>query len=165
MNEWVFVEAARPLSIPWQAACRALGKALDDGGLVSESHRAVEDGLVFVMPVGPLGGDHFSAHDVLVRVQSTSTESRSMQVALRWEPVGASRHMLPSLDGNLTLIDTGPATSSLSIIASYRPPLGAVGKAVDRAVMSRVADATMSALLREVADHIEQLVEPEDPGD
>lgn len=107
------------------------------------------------MPVGPRGGNHLESHEVLVQVLSIDRHDHSMVVALRWSPTGSGR-LLPSLDGNVTLAGEGPAASSLSLVASYRPPLGVVGTLVDSTVMSRVATATMNSLLREIAERIEE---------
>jgi hypothetical protein len=152
----VFVEARQSIALSWDAASRGLENALSDGGLVGESRRAVSDGLEYVMPVGPRGGNHLESHDVQVQVLSIDRHDRTMVVALRWSPTGSGR-LLPSLDGNLTLAIEGPAESSLSIVAVYRPPLGMLGGLVHSAVMSRVATATMNALLREIAEQIEAL--------
>jgi len=43
----------------------------------------------------------------------------------------------------------------------YRPPLGALGAGLDRAVLHRVADATARSLLVRVAD---VLTHPQDPA-
>ena len=154
----VFVEARQSIALSWDAASRGLKNALGDGGLVGESRRAVSDGLEYVMPVGPRGGDRLEAHDVQVQVVSIDGHDRMTVVALRWSPTGSGR-FLPSLDGNLTLAIEGPEESSLSIVAVYRPPLGILGTLIDSAVMSRVATATMNALLREIAEQIEELAD------
>ena len=151
------------MPIPWEAASRGLQNALANSGLVAESSRAAADGLEFVMPVGPRGGDHLAAHDVRVQIRSMSSREHTLVAALRWDPSGPSRHVLPSLDGNLTLADAGPEGSLLSIVAAYRPPLGIVGTVVDRAVMSRVATATMKALLREISEKLQLLASDDGP--
>ena len=51
----MFVQAELSIALTFEVAKRALDRALADGGLIAESHRAVEDGLVFVMPVGARG--------------------------------------------------------------------------------------------------------------
>jgi hypothetical protein len=134
-------------------AKQALDRAVADTGLVAESRRAVDEGLVFLMPVGPRGS-HGLSKDVLVRfcrpvllVDGTCCRSAG-------EVTGSTGRLFPTLDGNLELVGGGEAVSRLSIVACYDPPLGRLGATLDRAGMSRVASATMQALLREVASQL-----------
>jgi hypothetical protein len=150
----MFVQAERAVELPFAVAMQGLVRAIDDGGLVAESQRAVADGLVFVMPVGPRGG-RVPRRDVLVRLLPGRATDRSFRVPLRWEAIGAGGRLFPDLDADLELTaGEQPGTSRLSIIGRYSPPLGPVGEAVDRAVMSKVASVTMAALLREVAEQL-----------
>jgi hypothetical protein len=128
----------------------ALDRAVADGGLVAESRRAVDEGLVFVMPVGPRGS-RAPAKDVLVRLLPVRQTGESFILPLRWEVTGPAERLFPALDGNLELTADGTANCRLSIVASYAPPLGRLGTTMDRAGMSRIASATMAAFLREVA--------------
>jgi hypothetical protein len=56
------------------------------------------------------------------------------------------------LDADITLISAGEQTTRLALAGSYRPPLGRLGANLDRAILNRVATATIRALLRNVAD-------------
>jgi hypothetical protein len=58
--------------------------------------------------------------------------------------------LFPSLEANLTISEASDGSSSVSIVASYEPPLDGVGAGLDRIVLSRAAVATMTALLREI---------------
>jgi hypothetical protein len=151
----VFVDGEVVVGLPYEAAKQALGRALADGGLVAESRRAVSDGLVFVMPVGPRGS-HGPARDVLVRLlPGRETHPHRFLVALRWEAVGAAGRLFPALDADLELAaGDQPDRSRLSIVGCYQPPLGWLGRQLDRTVMSKIASVTMTALLREVASQV-----------
>ena len=48
----------------------------------------------------------------------------------------------------------GPDRAQLAMSARYVPPLGAVGRTIDRALLSRVAEATVKDFLDRVADAI-----------
>jgi hypothetical protein len=144
----MFVEAELLVPLPFDAAKKALDRAVTNGGLVAESRRAVEEGLVFVMPVGPRGSQG-PAKDVLVRLLPAHQSGDGYLLAVRWEVTGPAGQLFPTLDGNLELAADG-LMSRLSIVATYNPPLGRLGVTIDRAIMSRVASATMTALLREV---------------
>jgi uncharacterized membrane protein len=68
---------------------------------------------------------------------------------LTWEPVGLEG-ALPQLDANLELGSLGGDRTQLAISARYRPPLGVVGRAVDRVLLHRVAEATVKDFLDRV---------------
>ena len=65
---------------------------------------------------------------------------------LTWEPVGLEG-VPPQLDANLELGSLGGGRTQLAISARYRPPLGVVGRAVDRVLLHRVAEATLKDFL------------------
>jgi hypothetical protein len=147
----MFVEADLALAIPFEVGARALDRAIADGGLVSESRRAMADGLEFVMPVGPRGS-HFPAREVVVHLLPPRRLSQRLVVGMRWETAGPTGRLFPALDADLELAaGPGPDRSRLSIIARYQPPLATLGQTLDRVVMSKVASATMTSMLREVA--------------
>ena len=54
-----------------------------------------------------------------------------------------------------------PAASQLSISARYTPPLGSVGAAIDRAVLHRVAEATLKDFLDRIAEALPALAAAE----
>jgi hypothetical protein len=149
----VFVEAELPIALAFEVAKVALDRALADGGLVAESRRAVEDGLVFVMPVGPRGARRPST-EVKVRLLPGRRIGERLVVPLRWEVTGPAGALFPMLDANLELTAVDPATSRLLVVGRYEPPLGRLGATIDRVGMSRVASATMAALLRELASRL-----------
>ncbi|MGZ8580919.1 MAG: hypothetical protein ACXWW9_06510 [Actinomycetota bacterium] len=80
-------------------------------------------------------------------------------VPIRWSAIGASG-LFPALDADLEIAPLGPHRSQLAMSARYVPPLGAVGRAIDRAVLFRVAEATLKDFLDRVKDSL--LAEPED---
>src|SRR4029453_15692434 len=59
-------------------------------------------------------------------------------------PVGG---LLPRLDADIELGSLGEDRTQLAISARYRPPLGVVGRAVDRVLLHRVAEATLKDFL------------------
>jgi hypothetical protein len=89
----------------------------------------------------------------LVRVQARelSPTAKSAGLALRWEATGAGGKLFPVLDADLTLTDFGAQGTLVALAGVYRPPLGALGQALDRAVLHRVAVATIKGFLAQVA--------------
>jgi hypothetical protein len=71
---------------------------------------------------------------------------------LRWKAAGAAG-LFPELDADIEIAPLG-ARTQLAVSARYVPPLGALGRAIDRAVLSRVAEATIKDFLDRVADTI-----------
>jgi hypothetical protein len=69
---------------------------------------------------------------------------------LRWAASGPGG-LFPSLDADLEVAPLGPGRTQVAMSARYVPPLGPVGRAVDRAVLSRVAEATLKDFLDRVA--------------
>ena len=88
---------------------------------------------------------------VRVQVHELSRTDRSSGLALRWEATGSGGKLFPVLDADLTLVDFGAQGTLVALAGVYRPPLGAVGQALDRAVLHRVAVATVKGFLAQVA--------------
>jgi uncharacterized membrane protein len=49
----------------------------------------------------------------------------------------------------------GPSRTQVSISARYRPPGGAVGRALDRTLLHRVAEATLKDFLDRVGEALQ----------
>lgn len=91
---------------------------------------------------------------VAVRVLDPVYHQDTMRVALRWETTGAAGGLFPVLDADLSISPAGEHSTQLVLSGSYRPPLGRLGAALDKAILHRVADATIHALLRSIADAV-----------
>ena len=151
----MFVEAHLPLPMPLAAARVALERALADGGLIAESQHAYDEGLIYLMSVGPrVRGPH---KRVLVKLLPSRLVGSTTVVPLRWEATGATGRLFPSLDANLGLTAAGDLTTVVSLYGRYEPPLGQVGASLDRTLLSGTATATAEALLRQVVDRLQAL--------
>jgi hypothetical protein len=84
-------------------------------------------------------------------------------IPLRWEAAGAAG-LFPALEADLEIAPLGPSRTQVAMSARYVPPLGAVGRAIDRAVLFRVAEATLKDFLDHVADALEAQAEDGDPA-
>jgi hypothetical protein len=73
---------------------------------------------------------------------------------LRWAASGPGGGLFPSLDADLEVAALRPRRTQLAMSARYVPPFGAVGRVMDRAALSRVAEATLKDFLDRVADAI-----------
>jgi hypothetical protein len=105
------------------------------------------DGLLTEVGVGPLGTR--LRRPVTIRLGAPVRFPSMTSLPLTWEPVGLEG-LLPRLDANLELGSLGQDRTQLAISARYRPPLGVVGRAVDRVLLHRVAEATLKDFLDRV---------------
>jgi hypothetical protein len=81
---------------------------------------------------------------------------------LRWAASGPGG-LFPSLDADLEVASLRPRRTQLAMSARYVPPFGTIGRVIDRAVLSRVAEATLKDFLDRVADTIMGTGEASDP--
>lgn len=72
---------------------------------------------------------------------------------LRWIAQGATG-LFPEMDADLEIAALGPGRCQLAMSARYVPPLGVMGRALDRAVLFRVAEATLKDFLDRVAERL-----------
>jgi hypothetical protein len=72
-------------------------------------------------------------------------------LALRWDVTGPGGALFPALDADITLTPAGDTATTLALAGTYRPPLGALGAGLDRAILNRVAGATVRDFLNRLA--------------
>jgi hypothetical protein len=102
------------------------------------------DGLLTEVGVGP-GGTRLRRR-VKVELGAPVRFPSMTSLPLTWEPVGLEG-LLPRLDADIELGALGEDRTQLAVSARYRPPLGAVGRTVDRVLLHRVAEATVKDFL------------------
>ena len=134
------------LEVSFAVAWERLARLGQNGALTGASEDAYGPGLTRVGVAGV-------AKLVRVQVRELSWTDQMAGLALRWEATGPGGTLFPVLDADLTLTPAGEGTI-LTMAGSYRPPLGAVGDVLDRAILRRVADATIRGFLTQVAAKI-----------
>lgn len=70
---------------------------------------------------------------------------------MHWVAAGP-RGLFPDLNADLEVAPLGTHQTQLSMSARYVPPLGSLGRVIDRAVMHRVAEATLKDFIDRVAE-------------
>jgi hypothetical protein len=65
-----------------------------------------------------------------------------------------SERLFPELDADIELAAMGPSRTQLSISARYRPPMAILGRVVDRALLHRVAEATIKDFLDRIGERL-----------
>ena len=91
---------------------------------------------------------------VRVQVRELAWADSSAGVAIRWEAIGPEGGLFPVLDADIRLAPAGQYVTLLTMAGVYRPPLGALGEILDRAVLHRVAAATVRGFMAQVAARI-----------
>ena len=157
----MFVSAEALVDLGFPAALAGLADLARGGLLTGVSHGAYGDGLTSLARVGPLGEVPGVSKLVQVQVLDVVTRGESAVLALRWHATGPGGRLFPALDADIWLTPAGEHSARLSLAGVYRPPLGALGAGLDRAVLHQVADATVQSLLARVAD---VLARPQDPA-
>ncbi len=137
--------------MPLSAARARLAVLADRGGLSQVSRSAYDCGLRALIRVGPLGDLPGASKLVDVRFLEPVDRGGVTTVGLRWEATGPAAGLFPVLDANITLAADGDDRTTISFAGPYRAPLGRLGSGLDRAVMHCVADATIGALISDLA--------------
>ena len=139
----MFVGDEIRLTVGFPVARKRLVRLSESGALFEPSADAYGPGLTRVGAAGL---------SKLVRVQARelSWTDTTAGLALRWEATGPGGGLFPVLDADLRLAPDGDG-SVLTLAGVYRPPLGPLGQALDRALLHRVAAATVRSFLARVA--------------
>lgn len=112
---------------------------------------AGDDATSMFLRVGPQGLGDFVARTVLVRLGDPNVHGEVVRVPIRWED---AQHpaLFPVLDGDLEVAPLTEESCRVVLYAAYRPPLRAVGRVIDEALLHRVAESTVRAFLRRAAE-------------
>jgi hypothetical protein len=146
----VFVGDEVKLEVSFTIARERLLQLAGSGLLASTSEDAYDLGTASLIRVGIPGLSK------LVRVQARdlAPAERSVGLAIRWEATGPGDGLFPVMDADIRLVRAGERACVLTMSGVYRPPLGALGQALDRAILHRVAAATVRNFLGQVAARI-----------
>ena len=80
-------------------------------------------------------------------------------IPISWQATGPGG-LFPVLDGDLEIASLGAQRTQLAFSARYRPPLGLIGRTVDRALLSRVAEATIKDFVDRIAERLNAQMAP-----
>jgi len=80
-------------------------------------------------------------------------------IAIAWRATGPMG-LFPVMDAELELASLGPQLTQLSLSGRYQPPMGFVGRTIDRALLSRVAEATIKDFVDRLASAIGAALTP-----
>lgn len=77
-----------------------------------------------------------------------------VSLPLRWRPTWPAA-AYPSFDGELELTRLSDGSAELWLLGRYQPPLGAVGRALDRAFLHAVANDAIRQVLEAMATRLQ----------
>jgi hypothetical protein len=115
-------------------------------GLAEDAHHR---GDVLLAEVG-FGEAIRAKREVVVELGPAIRSASKTVFPIRWQ---ASDHpgLFPALDADIEVMSVDSDRARLAMSARYEPPLGRVGRVIDRALLSRVAEATLKDFLDGVA--------------
>ncbi len=134
------------------AAGTRLASLLGGTAMSAASHEAWGEGIARVGPAGPVPG---LSKLVQVRVREPVQRGAVTVVTLRWEATGPSERLFPVLDADITLVPDGDDATLIGLQGVYGPPAGSAGEMLDRAILHRIAAATIRSFLKRLAAAIQ----------
>jgi len=93
------------------------------------------------------------AKEVRLEIGTSEIHRTGLHYPVTWTAVGA-RALFPRLTGSLTLSHVGRDKTKVGFEGTYDPPLGPVGRAVDRIVLGKLADATVQNWVDRLAESV-----------
>jgi hypothetical protein len=130
------------------------------GGLWQQvAEAAYDEGEDLLSRVGPFGSVPGLSKVVSVRVGSVRERGDGFVMPLRWSATGPSE-LFPVMQADLEIAPLGAHETQLRFSGSYDPPLGKIGRHLDRLLLHQLAEATVRALLSRLVAAL--LVEPGD---
>lgn len=120
--------------------------ASDNEWLVPLAAAAMDEGEALRLRVGPLGALPMLGKTVSCEIGQALTRGDMTVVPLTWTAT-STPGLFPVLSADLEIAPLGLQLTQLTIHGRYEPPLGAVGRRLDRLLMHRIAEATVRAFL------------------
>jgi hypothetical protein len=146
----VFLGAEIRLDVGFNAAQARLANLARGGLLRRASHDAYDELGTGLARIGPLGAAPGMSRLVAVRFSDMAIHEDFAIEAMRWEAIGPGGALFPALDADIKLTPAGEDATMLTVAGIYRPPLGGLGAGLDRAIMHRVAQATIRAFTHHI---------------
>ena len=160
----MFIGAEIRLDVGFHAAQARLANLARGGLLRRASGSAYHEWQADLARVGPWGTMLGMSRLVQVRVRDMVTQGDSAIWAMRWEVTGPGGALFPALDADIKLTPAGEDAATLAISGVYRPPFGSLGAGLDRAIMHRVAEATIRSFTEQIGTAIAHPAAPPQAG-
>jgi hypothetical protein len=115
---------------------------------------AYADGERLLFIVSPSAGEARVRKRVQIDLGAAYARGEGFVVPLSWWATGAQR-LFPTLDADLEVMPMGPDQAMLTLMGRYQPPLGPVGRGLDRLLLHRVAESCVRSFLHRAAASLE----------
>lgn len=145
IQDFVYVDA------PVEVVRRRLANGAD-GWLTPLAARAGQDGALLVR-IGPVGDVPMLSRSTRVTVGQAIDRGDTVVIPVVWQAEGLSA-AFPILQADLEVAPVGDETQ-LTLMGRYDPPLGALGRQLDRLLLHRVAQASVRSFLEGVGAALE----------
>ena len=125
------------------------------GGLGDMARAAYREGEVLRTKIGV--GSSTSpllAKTVEIEVGTPLRGESESEIPITWRATGTPG-LFPSMEAGIVIARLGPSLTQISLRGSYEPPLGAVGRALDRTLFHRVAEASVKSFLDHIASSVQ----------
>lgn len=109
---------------------------------------AYRDGEELYASVGPASGGF--AKKVRLDIGVAEIRKSGVVYPMSWTAVGA-KGLFPRLTADLIVSHVGRERTKLSLQGTYEPPLGPIGRAIDRTLLKNVAESTVQDWVDRVA--------------
>lgn len=123
-------------------------------GLDGMATAAYREGEVLRAKLGVGGSDPVVAKAIRISVGEPNRGRVETEIPITWKASGTPG-LFPSMDAGIVVADLGPNLTQIALRGSYDPPLGALGRALDRTVLHRIAEASVKSFVDRVAHLIE----------
>ncbi len=144
----MFVEYSASVQLGLGEAQRRIDQARSEmGDWADVAYRHGEELRSRVGPSGPVD------KAVILEVGIPEIQRRGLVYPISWAAVGADA-VFPQLRADLVLTNEGMDRTRLTLRGTYDPPLGAVGRILDRALLGRVAEATVRNWVDRLAESL-----------
>jgi hypothetical protein len=115
---------------------------------------AYDEGEDLLSRVGPFGPVPGLSKAVSVHVGKVRDRGDGFVMPLQWSATG-SAELFPVMQADLEIEPLGEDQSQLRFSGSYDPPLGALGRKLDRLLLHQLAEATVRALLKQLVEALQ----------
>ena len=110
---------------------------------------AYDEGEELLSRVGPFGPVPGLSKVVSVQAGKIRERGEGFVMPLSWSATGPTE-LFPVMEADLEIAPLGADESQLRLSGSYEPPLGSVGRQLDRLLLHQLAEATVRALLSQL---------------
>jgi hypothetical protein len=90
---------------------------------------------------------------VVVEIDEPYENDGLVRVPFRWRATGPSA-LFPTLEGDIELAHLGHCRTHICVMGRYNPPLGSIGRVLDRIVLHHFAEGTIRSFLKAVAEDL-----------